>query len=59
MGAPIFREGAFIDHCDAWQAVSDVDRDEAVTIALDYIFAHRDWAAGLGLDVALLEELWR
>jgi len=35
------------------------DRDEALTIALDYIFAHPDQATGLGLDVDLLEELWR
>jgi len=55
----IFREGGFIDHCDDWQAVSDADRDEAMTIALDYIFAHPGQAAGLGLDVGLLEELWR
>jgi hypothetical protein len=55
----IFREGGFIDHCDDWQTISDVDRDEAVTIALDYIFAHPDWAAELGLDVGLLDELWR
>jgi hypothetical protein len=55
----IFREGGFIDHCDDWQAVSDVDRDEAVTLALEYVFAHPDRAADLGLDVGLLEELWR
>lgn len=40
----IFREGGFVDHCDDWEAVSNLDRDEAVTIALDYIFAHPGWA---------------
>jgi hypothetical protein len=55
----IFRGGGFIDHCDDWQAVSDADRDEALTIALDYVFAHAEEATGFGLDVGLLEELWR
>jgi hypothetical protein len=55
----VFAEGGFVDHCEDWQAVSEIDRDEAVTSALDWIFAHPDWAAGLGLDVGLLEELWR
>ena len=55
----IFREGGFIDHCDDWESVSDADRDEAITAMLDYIFAHPEQATDLGLDVSLLEELWR
>jgi hypothetical protein len=39
--------------------VSHEDQSEAVTVCFDYVFAHPEEAAALGLDVALLDELWR
>jgi len=53
----LFAEGGFIDHSNA--ELSDQDRDEAFTVCLDYVFAHPNEAAALGMDVVLLDELWR
>lgn len=55
----IYREGGFIDHCEDWDAISPEDLDEAFTLCLDYVLAHPAEATALGLDVNLLEELWR
>jgi hypothetical protein len=49
----------FAEECEVVETVSEEDRDEAVTACLDYVFAHPDEAAALGLDLALLDELWR
>jgi hypothetical protein len=55
-----FKDGGLIDSWNEEQAASEEDRDEAITLCLDYIFAHPEEAtAELGLDVALLDELWR
>jgi hypothetical protein len=57
----IYNRGGFdfAEECEYVEAVSEEDRDEAVTVCLDYIFAHPDEATVLGLDVALLDELWQ
>jgi hypothetical protein len=57
----LFKSGGFdfAEECEVLEAVCEKDRDEAVTVCLDYVFAHPEGAAGLGLDLALLEELWR
>ena len=57
----IFRNGGFdfAEECEVVDAMCEEDRDEAVTVCFDYVFAHPDEAAALGLDVPLLDELWR
>jgi hypothetical protein len=55
----LFNDGGLIDDCDDWSQVTDEDRDAAITAALDWVFNHRMKAVALGLDVDLLEELWR
>jgi hypothetical protein len=57
----VFKNGGydFAEECEVLERVSEEDRDEAVTACFDYVFAHPDEAAALGLDVALLDELWR
>jgi hypothetical protein len=55
----LFQSGGLMDDCDDWEGVTDEDRDAAITVALDHLFEHPDESRALGLDVPLLEELWR
>ncbi len=55
----LFKDGAVVDDCEDWSAVTDVDRDAAFTAVLDHLLANREEAAALGLDVQLFEELYR
>jgi hypothetical protein len=48
-----------IELYDDFKDVSNEDQSEAVTVCFDHIFAHPEEAAALGLDVGLLDELWR
>ena len=61
LNVAIFKNGGFdfAEECEVMEAVCEEDRDEAVTACFDYVFAHADEAAALGLDLALLDELWR
>jgi len=55
----VLEAGGVIDDCDDWRNVTDVDRASAFTAVLDYVFANREESAVLGIDVGLLEELYR
>lgn len=55
----VFRSGHIVDDCDAWESVTAADRDAAMGTALDWIFENPGRASEFGLDVALLDELWR
>ena len=55
----ILKGGGLIDDCDEWDSMNDLDRDAAITAALDWVFANIPMAEQAGLDVGLLEELWR
>jgi hypothetical protein len=47
------------DDCDDWSGVTNEDRDAAITVALDHVFSHPEESRAVGLDLALLDELWR
>jgi hypothetical protein len=55
----VLEAGGVIDDCDDWMKVTDVDRDSAFTGVLEYVFANREESAALGIDIGLLEELYR
>jgi hypothetical protein len=57
----VSKDGGFdvIELYDDLVDVSNEDQSEAITVCFDYVFAHPEEAAALGLDVALLDELWR
>jgi hypothetical protein len=54
-----FKNGGLIDRCDDWDLVTDVDRDAAVTCAIDGIIANPAAAQAAGVDPQLIEEIWR
>jgi hypothetical protein len=55
----VFEGGGVTDDCDDWRTVTDIDRDAATTAVLDHIFENREESAAFGIDVELLEELYR
>jgi hypothetical protein len=55
----IFKDGALIDDCDDWEAVTDADRDAAITTAIDWVVENEVQARELGLDPTLIRDIWR
>ena len=57
----VSKEGGFdvVELYDDLVDISNADQSDAATACFDYVFAHPDEAAALGLDVGLLDELWR
>lgn len=55
----IFKDGALIDDCDDWDAVTDTDRDAAITTAIDWVVDNEVRARELGLDPKLIRDIWR
>ena len=52
-------DGWVLDQCEDWQSVSAANRSAAIGTALHYVFANRDTVAAMGLDLDLLDELYR
>jgi hypothetical protein len=52
-------EGGVHDECSDWSALADGDRSAAFAAALAYLFFHREEVTAMGLDVGLLDELYR
>jgi hypothetical protein len=51
--------GGLMDETDDWDLVTDVQRDAAITKALDYLLENPQEARSVGLDPDLLGLLWR